>query len=123
MRADRKTGISRNERLQNVRRRREHRASKSHDEMHASDTKDLERLFGLPASAVRALARAGNIQPVRRAGRLHYSFHDLVELRTASALRAAQISSQRINRTLHKPLSALPVGSALNSPSLTALGN
>ena len=35
--------------------------------MHAYDTKDLERLFGLPASAVRALARAGNIQPVRRA--------------------------------------------------------
>jgi tetratricopeptide (TPR) repeat protein len=91
--------------------------------MHAYDTKDLERLFGLPPSAVRALARAGNIQPVRRAGRLHYSFHDLVVLRTASALRAAQISSQRINRTLHKLRSALPAGSALNSLSLTALGN
>jgi tetratricopeptide (TPR) repeat protein len=91
--------------------------------MHAYDTKDLERLFGLPASAVRALARAGNIQPVRRAGRLHYSFHDLVVLRTASALRAARISSQRINRTLHKLRSALPAGSALNSLSLTALGN
>jgi tetratricopeptide (TPR) repeat protein len=91
--------------------------------MHAYDTKDLERLFGLPASAVRALARAGNIQPIRRAGRLHYSFHDLVVLRTASALRAAQISSQRINRTLHKLRSALPAGSELNSLSLTALGN
>jgi tetratricopeptide (TPR) repeat protein len=91
--------------------------------MHAYDTKDLERLFGLPASAVRALARAGNIQPIRRAGRLHYSFHDLVVLRTASALRAAQISSQRINRTLHELRSALPAGSALNSLSLTALGN
>jgi tetratricopeptide (TPR) repeat protein len=91
--------------------------------MHAYDTKDLERLFGLPASAVRALSRAGNIQPIRRAGRLHYSFHDLVVLRTASALRAAQISSQRINRTLHELRSALPAGSALNSLSLTALGN
>src|ERR1700693_5975665 len=123
MRADRKPGISRNERLRNVRPRREHRASPPDDEMHAYDTKDLERLFGLPASAVRALARAGNIQPVRRAGRLHYSFHDLVVLRTASALRAAQISSQRINRTLHKLRSALPDGSALNSLSLTALSN
>jgi tetratricopeptide (TPR) repeat protein len=93
------------------------------DEMHAYDAKDLERLFGLPASAVRALARAGNIQPVRRAGRLHYSFHDLVVLRTASALRAANISSQRINRTLQKLRSALPSGSALNKLSLTALGN
>jgi tetratricopeptide (TPR) repeat protein len=91
--------------------------------MHAYDTKDLERLFGLPASAVRALARAGNIQPVRRSGRLHYSFHDLVVLRTASALRAAKISSQRINKTLQELRSALPEGSALNRISLTALGN
>jgi len=91
--------------------------------MHAYDGKDLERLFGLPPSAVRALARAGNIHPVRRAGRLHYSFHDLVVLRTASALRAANISSQRINRTLQKLRSALPAGAALNGLSLTALGN
>jgi tetratricopeptide (TPR) repeat protein len=91
--------------------------------MHAYDTKDLERLFGLPASAVRALARAGNIQPVRRSGKLHYSFHDLVVLRTASALRAAKISSQRINKTLQELRSALPEGSALNKLSLTALGN
>jgi tetratricopeptide (TPR) repeat protein len=92
-------------------------------DMHAYDSKDLERLFGLPASAVRALARSGNIHPVRRAGRLHYSFQDLLVLRTASALRAANISSQRINRTLQKLRSALPAGSALNRLSLTALGN
>jgi tetratricopeptide (TPR) repeat protein len=91
--------------------------------MHAYDTKDLERLFGLPASAVRALARAGNIHPVRRSGKLHYSFHDLVVLRTASALRAAKISSQRINKTLQELRCALPEGSALNKISLTALGN
>jgi tetratricopeptide (TPR) repeat protein len=91
--------------------------------MHAYDTKDLERLFGLPASAVRALARAGNIHPVRRAGKLHYSFQDLVVLRTASALRAAKISPQRITKTLQELRSALPEGSALNRVSLTALGN
>jgi tetratricopeptide (TPR) repeat protein len=91
--------------------------------MHAYDAKDLERLFGLPASAVRALARAGNIHPVRRGSKLHYSFHDLVVLRTASALRAADISSQRINRTLKELRSALPADSALNQLSLTALGN
>jgi tetratricopeptide (TPR) repeat protein len=91
--------------------------------MHAYDTKDLERLFGLPPSAVRSLARAGNIHPVKRAGRLHYSFHDLVVLRAASALRAAKISPQRINRTLKELRSVLPAGSALNSLSVTALGN
>jgi tetratricopeptide (TPR) repeat protein len=91
--------------------------------MHAYDTKDLERLFGLPASTVRALARAGNIHPVRRAGKLHYSFQDLVVLRTASALRAAKISPRKINKTLQELRSALPAGSALNKVSLTALGN
>jgi tetratricopeptide (TPR) repeat protein len=106
-----------------VRPRKGPRASPLADEMHAYDSKDLERLFGLPASAVRALARAGNINPVRRAGRLHYSFHDLVVLRTASALRAAKISSQRINKTLQELRSALPADSALNQLSLTALGN
>jgi tetratricopeptide (TPR) repeat protein len=91
--------------------------------MHAYDVKDLKRLFGLPPSAVRALARAGNINPVRRKGRLHYTFQDLVVLRTASALRAARISSQRINRTLQELRSALPKDVMLNQLSLTALGN
>jgi tetratricopeptide (TPR) repeat protein len=91
--------------------------------MHAYDSKDLERLFGLPPSAVRALARAGNINPVRRKGKLHYTFQDLVVLRTASALRAAKISPQRINRTLKELRSALPSEASLNQVSLTALGN
>jgi tetratricopeptide (TPR) repeat protein len=91
--------------------------------MHAYDSKDLERLFGLPPSAVRALARAGNINPVRRKGKLHYTFQDLVVLRTASALRAAKITPQRINRTLKELRSALPSEASLNQVSLTALGN
>jgi tetratricopeptide (TPR) repeat protein len=106
-----------------VRPRRGQPAKPPDDEMHAYDTKDLERLFGLPASAVRALSRAGNINPVRRGGKLHYSFHDLVVLRTASALRAAKISSQKINKTLQELRAALPADSALNQLSLTALGN
>jgi tetratricopeptide (TPR) repeat protein len=99
------------------------RAKPLDDEMHAYNTKDLERLFGLPASAVRSLARAGHISPVKRGGRLHYSFHDLLMLRTASALRSAKISALRINRTLQTLRSTLPAGAALNKRSLTALGN
>jgi tetratricopeptide (TPR) repeat protein len=91
--------------------------------MHAYDTKDLKRLFGLPAAAVRSLARAGHLTPVRRAGRLHYSFQDLIVLRTASALRAASIPAKRINRTLRRLRADLPVGETLNKLSLTALGN
>jgi tetratricopeptide (TPR) repeat protein len=91
--------------------------------MHAYDTQDLKRLFGLPASAVRSLTRAGHLAPIRRAGRLHYSFPDLIMLRTASALRAANIPTQRINRTLRALRAALPVGATLNNLSITALGN
>jgi tetratricopeptide (TPR) repeat protein len=90
--------------------------------MHAYNTKDLERLFGLPASAVRSLTRSGHINPVKRGGRLHYSFQDLLMLRTASALRAANISAQRINRTLQTLRATLPLGAALDKRSLTALG-
>jgi tetratricopeptide (TPR) repeat protein len=93
------------------------------DEMHAYNTKDLERLFGLPASAVRSLTRAGHVSPVKRRGRLHYSFQDLLMLRTASALRSANISAQRINRTLQTLRETLPAGPELNKLSLTTLGN
>jgi tetratricopeptide (TPR) repeat protein len=91
--------------------------------MHAYNTKDLERLFGLPASAVRSLTRAGHVSPVKRGGRLHYSFQDLLMLRTASALRAANISAQRINRTLKTLRATLPAGAAATQRSLSALGD
>ncbi|MGO9934587.1 MAG: tetratricopeptide repeat protein [Steroidobacteraceae bacterium] len=91
--------------------------------MHAYDAKDLKRLFGLPAAAVRSLTRAGHLSPVRRAGRLHYSFQDLVVLRTASALRAAKIPAKRISRTLQRLRAELPAGETMNKLSLTALGN
>src|SRR5271155_2151307 len=123
MRAARRERTSRSAKHPSAPSQKNQPANPSDDEMHAYDTKDLERLFGLPASAVRALTRAGNIHPVRRGGKLHYSFHDLVVLRTASALRAADISSQRINKTLKELRSALPADSALNQLSLTALGN
>lgn len=101
----------------------EPRANLPGGEMHAYDTNDLKRLFGLSAAAVRALTRAGHLNPVRRAGRLNYSFQDLIVLRTASALRAANIPAQRINRTLEKLRAALPPGETLKKLPLTALGD
>jgi len=99
------------------------RAKPLDDEMHAYDTKDLERLFGLPPSAVRSLTRAGHINPIKRGRRLHYSFQDLLMLRTASALRSAKISANRINRTLQTLRATLPAGAALNQRSLSAIGD
>src|ERR1700731_85174 len=120
---DRRPLISRNGRLPNVQQPKHPRARPPADEMHAYNTKDLERLFGLPASAVRSLTRAGHISPIKRGGRLHYSFQDLLMLRTASALRAANISANRINRTLQTLRATLPAGAALNQRSLAALGD
>src|SRR3984893_17673137 len=91
--------------------------------MHAYNTKDLQRLFGLPASTVRSLTRAGHISPIKRGLRLHYSFQDLLMLRTASALRSANISANRINRTLQTLRATLPADAVLNQRSLTALGD
>src|SRR5450755_1055559 len=120
---DRRSLISRNGRRPNVQQPKHLRAKPLDDEVHAYNTKDLERLFGLPASAVRSLARSGHISPVKRGGRLHYSFRDLLMLRTASALRAANISAHRINRTLQTFRETLPTGAASNQRSLTAMGN
>src|SRR5258708_13872348 len=100
--------ISRNGRRLNVQQPKHLRAKPLDDEMHAYDTKDLERLFGLPASAVRSLTRAGHINPVKRGRRLHYSFQDLLMLRTATALPSPNISPNRTNRSPHTLLAHLP---------------
>src|SRR5260370_35190346 len=118
MRAARKTRISRSARRPSAPPRQGQPANPLDDEMHAYDTKDLERLFGLPASAVRALARAGEIQPVRGPGRLPYSVYDLVGPRPASPPRAAKTPPQRSNKTLQKLRPALPHGTAPQKNSL-----
>jgi DNA-binding transcriptional MerR regulator len=91
--------------------------------MHAFDSKDLKRLFGIPASQVRALVRAGHIHPLKKAGRLSYSFQDLIVLRTAGSLRAAKIPAQRINRTLREIRDSLPGALPLSGLSIVAVGD
>ena len=91
--------------------------------MHEFDSKDLKRLFGIPASQIRALIRAGHIHPVKKAGRLSYSFQDLIVLRTAGTLRAAKIPAQRINRTLRQIRQSLPAALPLSGLSIVAIGD
>src|SRR5271157_4956535 len=123
MREDQRPKSSRNARRPSGREPKDLHVNLRDDELHAYDTKDLKRLLGLPAAAVRSLARAGHLSPVRRLGRLHYTFQDLIVLRTASALRAANIPAKRINRTLQRLRAEIPAGETLNKLSLTALGN
>lgn len=91
--------------------------------MHEFDSKDLKRMFGIPASQIRTLSRAGHIHPQKRAGRLHYSFQDLIVLRTLGTLRAAKIPAQRINRTLREIRASLPGELPLSGLSITAIGD
>jgi tetratricopeptide (TPR) repeat protein len=91
--------------------------------MHEFDAKDLERLFGIPASQLRSLIRAGHIHPLKKAGRLSYSFQDLIVLRTAGSLRAAKIPAQRINRTLRRIRESLPWELPLSGLSIVAVGD
>ena len=91
--------------------------------MHEFDSKDLKRLFGIPPSQVRALIRAGHIQPHKKAGRLSYSFQDLIVLRTAGSLRAAKIPAHRINRTLQQIRASLPGSLPLSGLSIIAIGD
>src|SRR6202453_1600995 len=91
--------------------------------MHEFDSKDLKRLFGLPASQVRSLIKAGHIKPLRIAGRLNYSFQDLIVLRTLGSLRAAKIPTQKINRTLRAIRESLPGELPLSGLSIVAVGD
>src|SRR5271155_1541288 len=91
--------------------------------MHEFDSKDLKRLFGIPPSQVRSLIRAGHIHPLKKRGRLSYSFQDLIVLRTAGALRAAKIPAHKINRTLHQIRASLPGSLPLSGLSIVAIGD
>jgi tetratricopeptide (TPR) repeat protein len=94
--------------------------------MQEFDSKDLKRLFGIPASHVRSLIRAGHINPSKQAGKsgkLAYSFQDLIVLRTLGTLRAAKIPTKRINRTLREIRSSLPGELPLSGLSIVAVGD
>jgi Flp pilus assembly protein TadD len=94
--------------------------------MQEFDSKDLKRLFGIPASHVRSLIRAGHIHPSKQAGKsgkLAYSFQDLIVLRTLGSLRAAKIPTKRINRTLREIRSSLPGELPLSGLSIVAVGD
>jgi len=90
--------------------------------MHEYSQADLTRLFRLPASLVGALARAQYITPSARSGKTSYTFQDLLILRTASALKAAKISTPKITAALGNIRSALPPGSVLTAMALAAAG-
>jgi len=90
--------------------------------MHAYSQADLTRLFRLPPRLVGALARARYITPSAVGGKTLYTFQDLLILRTASALKAAKISTPQITAALGNIRATLPPGAVLTTLALAASG-
>jgi tetratricopeptide (TPR) repeat protein len=82
--------------------------------------REVEKLLRLPRSTIRSLVQAGFVRPNRGPrGAWQFSFRDLIVLRTAQELSAANVSQRRITRAMKElrrhlpetmPLSGLRIG-------------
>jgi DNA-binding transcriptional MerR regulator len=90
--------------------------------MHDYDASDIKRLFGLTPATLRALIRAGHIEPQRLKVGYRYSFQDLLLLRTVSALRAARVPARKIHAALLALRAGLPGDLPMTSLTLAASG-
>lgn len=85
---------------------------------------DVERLLRLPRSTIRALVRAGFVTPSRGPRRSwQFSFQDLIVLRTAQALAAANVPKTRITRSVKELRRHLPASMPLSGLSICAVAD
>ena len=86
--------------------------------------RDVERMLRMPRSAILGLVRAGFVSPARGERREYrFSFQDLIVLRAARALRAANVPSHRINRSLRSLRRRLPESAPLSGLKISAVGD
>lgn len=87
-------------------------------------TRDVARLLEIPEHEVRAYARAGLVEPERGPrGAYHYTFRDLVLLRTARSLGDAHVPHSRIRRALEALRLRLPEERQLSELRIRAVGD
>jgi tetratricopeptide (TPR) repeat protein len=92
--------------------------------MHSYGVRDVEKLLRLPRSTIRALIAAGFVVPARGARNAwQFSFQDLIVLRTAQTLAAANIPQRRIVRALKDLRGRLPDEMPLSGLSIGALAD
>ena len=85
--------------------------------------REAEKLLGLPRSTIRALIEAGFVSPARGPRNAwRFSFQDLIVLRTAQALSAANVPAKRITRSLRELRRHLPHAMPLSGLSIGAVG-
>lgn len=85
--------------------------------------RDVQSLLGISRAAITRLIAAGLVTPTRgKRGEYRFGFQDVVTLRTAQSLRAAQISPRQVLRALQR-LKALRNGQPLAGVRIAAVGN
>jgi tetratricopeptide (TPR) repeat protein len=85
--------------------------------------REAEKLLGLPRSTIRVLIEAGFVSPARGPRNAwRFSFQDLIVLRIAQALSAANVPAKRITRSLRELRRHLPEAMPLSGLSIGAVG-
>jgi tetratricopeptide (TPR) repeat protein len=83
--------------------------------------RDVQKLLRLPRSTIRTLVGAGFVSPARGPRNAwRFSFQDLIVLRTAQALAAANVSARRIARSMKELRRHLPDSMPLSGLSIAA---
>jgi tetratricopeptide (TPR) repeat protein len=86
--------------------------------------REVEKLLRLPRRTIHALVRAGFVSPARGPRQAYlFSFQDLIVLRTAQALAAANVSAKRITKSLKELRRHLPETMPLSGLSIGAVGD
>jgi tetratricopeptide (TPR) repeat protein len=85
-------------------------------------TADIARILRLPDTRVRALARAGLCQPLKRGGMYEFSFQDLVLLRAAHGLLRNSVPLRKVRRSLRELSRQLPADRPLSGVRIYADG-
>lgn len=84
---------------------------------------DVAKMLDLSVGQIRSYTRAGVLRPRRgERGEFRYTFHDLVLLRAAKGLRAAEIPPRKIRHALTKLREQLPSGRPLTAVQISAAG-
>ena len=92
--------------------------------MHPYGVREVEKLLRLPRSTIRALIDAGFVTPARGPRRAwRFSFQDLIVLRTAQALAAANVPRRRITRSVRELRRHLPEALPLSGLSICAVAD
>ena len=92
--------------------------------MHEYGVRDVEKLLRLPRSTIRSLVEAGFVSPARGPRNAWlFSFQDLIVLRTARALAAANVPPKRITKSIRALRRHLPESMPLSGLSISAVAD